>query len=54
LVLADRPLLQAPVAPFGLLLPLFALISSALFLGDHIRELIAAALLAISGSPSRR
>jgi len=38
------------VAPFGLLLPVFALISSVLFLGDHItRELIVGGLLAIAG-----
>lgn len=38
------------VAPFGLLLPVFALISSALFLDEHITPtLIVGALLAISG-----
>ena len=38
------------VAPFGLLLPVFALISSVLFLGDRITpNLIIGGLLAISG-----
>ena len=38
------------VAPFGLLLPVFALISSRLFLGDRMTpKLIVGALLAISG-----
>lgn len=38
------------VAPFGLLLPVFALISSVLFLGEHMTpKLIAGGLLAISG-----
>ena len=38
------------VAPFGLLLPVFALISSVLFLDEHITPtLIVGALLAISG-----
>jgi O-acetylserine/cysteine efflux transporter len=38
------------VAPFGLLLPVFALIFSVLFLGDHMTpKLIAGGLLAISG-----
>ena len=38
------------VAPFGLLLPVFALISSVLFLGDRITpKLIVGGLLAISG-----
>src|SRR5215831_118422 len=38
------------VAPFGLLLPVFAVISSVLFLGDHITpRLIVGGLLAISG-----
>ena len=38
------------VAPFGLLLPVFALISSVLFLGDSMTpKLIAGGLLAISG-----
>ena len=38
------------VAPFGLLLPVFALISSVLFLGDRMTpKLIAGGLLAISG-----
>ena len=38
------------VAPFGLLLPVFALISSVLFLGDHMTPtLIVGGLLAISG-----
>ncbi len=38
------------VAPFGLLLPVFALISSVLFLGDHMTpKLIVGGLLAISG-----
>jgi len=38
------------VAPFGLLLPVFALISSVLFLGDHITpKLIFGGLLTISG-----
>jgi O-acetylserine/cysteine efflux transporter len=38
------------VAPFGLLLPVFALISSVLFLGDRMTPtLIVGALLAISG-----
>jgi O-acetylserine/cysteine efflux transporter len=40
----------ARVAPFGLLLPLFALISSVLFLGDRMTpKLIVGGLLAISG-----
>ena len=40
----------ARVAPFGLLLPVFALISSVLFLGDRMTPtLIVGALLAISG-----
>ena len=38
------------VAPFGLLLPVFALMSSVLFLGEHVTpKLIAGGLLAISG-----
>jgi O-acetylserine/cysteine efflux transporter len=38
------------VAPFGLLLPVFAVISSVLFLGDRITpKLIVGGLLAISG-----
>ena len=38
------------VAPFGLLLPVFALISSVVFLGDRIPpKLIVGGLLAISG-----
>src|SRR5246127_2552440 len=38
------------VAPFGLLLPLFALMSSVLFLGDRMTpKLIVGGLLAISG-----
>jgi O-acetylserine/cysteine efflux transporter len=38
------------VAPFGLLLPVFALMSSVLFLGDRVTpKLIAGGLLAISG-----
>jgi O-acetylserine/cysteine efflux transporter len=38
------------IAPFGLLLPVFALMSSALFLGEPMTpKLIAGALLAISG-----
>jgi O-acetylserine/cysteine efflux transporter len=38
------------VAPFGLLLPVFAVISSVLFLGDHMTpKLIVGGLLAISG-----
>ncbi|MBW7968818.1 EamA family transporter [Bradyrhizobium sp. BR 10289] len=38
------------VAPFGLLLPVFALISSVLFLGDEVTpKMIAGGLLAISG-----
>ncbi|SFV02581.1 O-acetylserine/cysteine efflux transporter [Bradyrhizobium arachidis] len=38
------------VAPFGLLLPVFALMSSVAFLGEHLTsKLIAGALLAISG-----
>ena len=38
------------VAPFGLLLPVFALISSVLFLGDRVTpKLIVGGLLAISG-----
>ena len=38
------------VAPFGLLLPVFALMSSVLFLGEHMTpKLIAGGLLAISG-----
>src|SRR3981081_1132880 len=38
------------VAPFGLLLPVFALISSVLFLGDRMTpKLIVGGLLAISG-----
>jgi O-acetylserine/cysteine efflux transporter len=38
------------VAPFGLLIPVFALMSSVMFLGDHITpKLAAGALLAISG-----
>ena len=38
------------VAPFGLLLPVFALMSSVLFLGDRMTpKLIAGGLLAISG-----
>src|ERR1700749_76180 len=37
------------VAPFGLLLPVFAVISSVLFLGDHMNpKLLAGGLLAIS------
>jgi O-acetylserine/cysteine efflux transporter len=39
------------VAPFGLLLPVFALISSVLFLGDRTTpKLIVGGLLAISGA----
>lgn len=38
------------VAPFGLLLPVFALMSSVAFLGERLTpKLIAGALLAISG-----
>jgi O-acetylserine/cysteine efflux transporter len=38
------------VAPFGLLLPVFALISSVLFLGDRMTpKLIVGGLLTISG-----
>lgn len=38
------------IAPFGLLLPVFAIISSVLFLGDHITpKLVVGGLLAISG-----
>ena len=38
------------VAPFGLLLPVFAVMSSVLFLGDQMTpKLIAGGLLAISG-----
>ena len=38
------------VAPFGLLLPMFALISSVLFLGDRMTpKLVVGGLLAISG-----
>jgi O-acetylserine/cysteine efflux transporter len=38
------------VAPFGLLLPVFALISSVLFLGDPVTtKLIVGGLLAIAG-----
>jgi O-acetylserine/cysteine efflux transporter len=38
------------VAPYGLLLPVFALISSVLFLGDHVTpRLIAGGLLAVAG-----
>jgi O-acetylserine/cysteine efflux transporter len=38
------------VGPFGLLLPVFALISSVLFLGDRMTpKLIVGGLLAISG-----
>ena len=41
---------MARVAPFGLLLPVFALISSVLFLGEHVTpKLIAGAVLAVSG-----
>jgi O-acetylserine/cysteine efflux transporter len=41
---------MARVAPFGLLLPVFALISSVLFLGDRMSpKLIVGGLLAISG-----
>ena len=41
---------MARVAPFGLLLPVFALISSVLFLGDRVTPtLVIGALLAISG-----
>jgi O-acetylserine/cysteine efflux transporter len=41
---------MARVAPFGLLLPLFALISSVLFLGERVTlKLIVGGLLAISG-----
>jgi O-acetylserine/cysteine efflux transporter len=41
---------MARVAPFGLLLPVFALISSVLFLGDRMTpKLIVGGLLAISG-----
>src|SRR5215218_4013525 len=41
---------MARVAPFGLLLPVFALISSVLFLGEHMTsKLIFGGLLAISG-----
>jgi O-acetylserine/cysteine efflux transporter len=41
---------MARVAPFGLLLPVFALISSVLFLGDRVTpKLIVGGLLAISG-----
>jgi O-acetylserine/cysteine efflux transporter len=40
----------ARVAPFGLLLPVFALISSVLFLGDHTTpKLIVGGLLTTSG-----
>jgi len=38
------------IAPFGLLLPVFAVISSVLFLGDHMTpKLITGGLLAVSG-----
>ncbi|MGY3082358.1 drug/metabolite transporter (DMT)-like permease [Bradyrhizobium sp. LM6.10] len=38
------------VAPFGLLLPVFALMSSVLFLGEHMTsKLIIGGLLAMSG-----
>lgn len=38
------------IAPFGLLIPVFALMASVLFLGDHITpKLLIGALLAISG-----
>jgi O-acetylserine/cysteine efflux transporter len=38
------------VAPFGLLLPVFALVSSVLFLGDRVTPTwIVGALLVISG-----
>jgi len=38
------------IAPFGLLLPVFAMISSVLFLGDSVTpKLIGGALLTISG-----
>jgi O-acetylserine/cysteine efflux transporter len=38
------------IAPFGLLLPVFALMSSVLFLGDRVTpKLIVGGLLAISG-----
>jgi O-acetylserine/cysteine efflux transporter len=41
---------MARVAPFGLLLPVFALMSSVLFLGDRVTpKLIVGGLLAISG-----
>ncbi|MCC8945382.1 MULTISPECIES: DMT family transporter [Bradyrhizobium] len=41
---------MARVAPFGLLLPVFALISSVLFLGDQVTpKLVVGGLLAISG-----
>jgi O-acetylserine/cysteine efflux transporter len=41
---------MARVAPFGLLLPVFALMSSVLFLGDRVTpKLMVGALLAISG-----
>jgi O-acetylserine/cysteine efflux transporter len=41
---------MARVAPFGLLLPIFALISSVLFLGDRVTPtLIVGGLLAVSG-----
>jgi O-acetylserine/cysteine efflux transporter len=41
---------MARVAPFALLLPVFALISSVLFLGDRVTPTLAiGALLAISG-----
>jgi len=41
---------MARVAPFGLLLPVFALISSVTFLGEHVTpKLIVGAVLAVSG-----
>jgi O-acetylserine/cysteine efflux transporter len=50
-VLADRRCFMGRVAPFGLLPPVFALISSVLFLGDRMtpKLLIVGGLLAISG-----
>jgi O-acetylserine/cysteine efflux transporter len=49
-VLADRRCFMGRVAPFGLLLPVFALISSVLFLGDRMTpKLIAGGLLTIAG-----
>jgi O-acetylserine/cysteine efflux transporter len=41
---------MARVAPFGLLLPVFAFIASVLFLGEHLTpKLIVGGLLTISG-----